>query len=461
MYFNDSDVPVEFSNVADALRANINIEQQNIWLWDEKSAQAMVILNRKSKKKYRKLNTILKQVAHVLTALLPVFWCYHRLRRRAFTKSVLFTDKIGIALTPDYADVELALLSELHNIPVLIRIACHESPEQWHKTLQLIDTLHKKQIKISVALLQHRQAVINPDQWREFLATIIPTIHTKVEWIEIGHAINRVKWGLWSADEYYPLIEISHEFQQRFPQLRLTGPAVIDFEWPRVIDALKTLPKKFKFYALSQHLYVDRRGAPENYQGQFSTIEKCAMLKAIAKTSKHCVDRVIISEVNWPLQDTGIWSPIGSPYTAPEWFTDRPGVCEDDYANYLVRYLALSLCSGFIDQVFWWRLSAHGFGLIDDQNNFRKRPAFYALKTLIEQIGSAKFIKKLPSLNNTFLLQFKHNNQVIILAWAINGNKTSILPQPSEQIVTRDGALQIETVSTVTLTEQPIYIYQK
>jgi hypothetical protein len=417
IYFYDKDVPAEFSKLADQYRQSF--DQKNLWLWDEKSSQAMVILNRDSKKRYRDKSNYLKILYRVLKRIFSVKLQYKKTLKQAFQSPVLMRDKIGVALHPraDYIEHEIPLLKLLGNCPVLIRFACHESKAQWSTTIALIDQLHPEKIKISVALLQNRDAVIHPEQWRNFLEFILPKIHEKVQWCEIGHATNRVKWGIWTADEYVALAEIAQSFKTRYPALKLIGPAVIDFEWYRMIDTLGALPKGIKLDAVSQHLYVDRRGAPENYQGNYSTLEKCAMSKAIAQAMPQSENKFIISEVNWPLQDTDVWSPIGSPYTAPEWFRDRPGVSESDYANYLIRYLAITLCSGFVDEVFLWRLSAHGYGLVDDQDNFRQRSTFFALKTFLEQLGDAQFIKRLPSPKNSYLLQFEKNNQVILLAW--------------------------------------------
>src|SRR5690606_32235754 len=104
--------------------------------------------------------------------------------------------------------------------------------------------------------------------------------------------------------------------------LKITGPACIDFEYIPIISAfeeLKSINPSYKFDALSHLLYVDRRGAPENKQGMFSTLEKVRLLKAIAQTTSACNDKVIISEVNWPIENTDIWSPIVCPYATPRW----------------------------------------------------------------------------------------------------------------------------------------------
>src|SRR5690625_7763216 len=127
-----------------------------------------------------------------------------------------------------------------------------------------------------VALVQDRQALLEHDSWRALLVRSIPQIADKVDYIEIGHAINRVKWGLWRARDYVALLEPALALQARFPNMRLTGPACIDFEYAYVVSTLQVLPEQAKFAALSHHLYVDRRGHPVNPQGRFSKIGRAS-----------------------------------------------------------------------------------------------------------------------------------------------------------------------------------------
>ena len=129
----------------------------------------------------------------------------------------------------------------------------------------------------------------------------------------------------------------------------------------------------------------------------------------MAQWSKVYIDKVILSEVNWPLKGTHVWFPIGSPYQTPGTLPENePGVSETAYADYMIRYLSLALCSGMVEQVYWWRLSAKGYGWLDDQHTpWQQHQAFVALKTWLSILGNAFFTKRLPSPEKTYLLQFK------------------------------------------------------
>src|SRR5690606_7332417 len=156
-----------------------------------------------------------------------------------------------------------------------------------------------------------------------------------------------------------------------------------------------------------------------------STLEKVRLLKAIAQTTSACNDKVIISEVNWPIENTDIWSPIVCPYATPRWQKNPSGEKEDIYAHYMLRYLAITLCSGYVDQVFWWQLSAKGYGLVDEQNNFQQRPAFLALAFFLSILGDSRFECRHNTDPDDYLLEFSKDDRKYLMAWS---TKSSIRP---------------------------------
>ncbi len=430
---------------------------QDIWLWDEKSAQPMIVPGRQEKHAYRNWRYIFSMVWQGLCAAPGIYKRYQQLLTQSYHTPVEMSGRIGVALHPhpDYIETELALLEQLGNPPVLIRFCHHETPIEWNRTIALVKQLRSKNVEVMLAVLQDRQALLQPDSWKDFLTLIIESVGDQVAHIEVTHASNRLKWGIWSSDEYRQLMTPALELQKRFPHIRLVGPACIDFEYLPVIAALGTHPKEQPLAALSHLLYVDRRGAPESTQGRtFSTLEKSALLKALAQWSDRCADKIIVSEVNWPVKHTGIWSPIGCPYETPKWRREEPGETDDDYTNYMLRYLAITLCSGHVEQVFWWRLSAHGYGLVDDRDNFRIRPAFTALAFFLKTVGKAKFIRKCESPENIYVFEFQSDTQSIWMAWALQDSDYEPRVNYS-QIVDREG----KVTRGATLSGSPIYLF--
>lgn len=431
---------------------------KDVWLWDEKTAQPMIALDAREKRRQRQWGYLARMVWTALKSIVSIYRHYRDLLPRSYQTPIAMRDRIGVALHPhpDYIATELQLLDLLGNPPVLIRFCHHEMEADWQRGIALVDQLHARGVQITVALLQDRQAVIEPLRWEAFLETVVSAIADKVKHIEITHATNRVKWGVWSDQEFARLVAPAFALQQRFPQVKWIGPACIDFEYLPLLAALRTLPKGARFSALSHLLYVDRRGAPENKQGKYSTLEKSALLRAIAEVSPHTESRVVISEVNWPVKHTGEWSPVMCPYVTPKWRRLEPGETEEEYANYLLRFYVITLCSGHIEQVFWWRMSAHGYGLVDDVDNFRVRPAFNALSVFLRLMGNSVFIRKWDSVEGLYLFEFDAQGKKIFMAW-LHGERPTTLPAIRyDQVLDRDGAV----VQQWQLSGSPLYFIQ-
>ncbi|GGY77629.1 hypothetical protein GCM10011613_22760 [Cellvibrio zantedeschiae] len=448
--------PIRFLKNRHKKPAHSYPDSKDYWLWDEKTAQPMIALSRKEKNQHRFIINSLKIVGKTITALPSIIGHYSAVKKQSFKQKVVLKSRIGVALHPheNYIGNELKLLGELGNPPVLIRFCHHENEVIWDQTIALIHKLYGQGIEVMVALLQDRQAVLQPEQWNAFLKKIIPAIANYTNHIEITHAFNRIKWGVWNLQEWQQLVAPAFALQKEYPQIKLTGPACIDFEYMPVIAALKSLPPEQKFSALSHLLYVDRRGAPENPQGPFATLEKCALLKALTLATPHCDDKVIISEVNWPIENTDIWSPIVCPYVTPKWQHKPSGESENDYANYMLRYIVIAICSGHVDQLFWWRLSAKGYGLVDDQNQFKPRLAYTALQYFFVRLGDATFIKKWPSAKNTYVMEFHNATQQILMLWRTKGESTDLPKFDAQKIYDRDG----NPLKAAVISEAPIYL---
>jgi hypothetical protein len=358
----------------------------------------------------------------------------------------------------------MSLLEEIGKIPVLIRFCCHETKERRDFLARVVENLHKRGHSVSIALVQNRKAVIEPSQWDSFVSDVLDRVADHVEHVETGHAINRVKWGIWNFAEHRRLLDGIAKTKEKYPRLSFVGPAVIDFEYPYLMAALRNVPDSLHFSALSHHLYVDRRGAPESAQGGFSTLDKFALARAIARNSGVCDDKLIVSEVNWPLKGTGEYSPVTSPYESPGPRFNDPSVSEDEYANYMIRYLLIAICSGMVDRVFWWRLVARGFGLVDDTDsaNWRKRPAFTKISHLLSVLSSATFIEKLSVSGgeNLFLFDLPDKKKVCI-AYSSEGDREIQIPLECLRSTNAEGEDIADIGSSVRIGGAPVYLLGK
>ncbi len=365
---------------------------KDIWIWDERSAQPIVTMTSRDRPRHYPLSRHIRTAVSALKALPGAWGGYRHCLETAYGGRVPMGGRIGVAVEVLHGgqDRQLALLASLGRIPVLVRFYHHRGLEAASQAAAFTEALVRRGHPVSIALVQDRAAVLHPDSWTRFVDTVLERVGPLAELIEAGHAINRVKWGLWDFDEYRHLMEPVAAWKKRCPQLAFGGPAVIDFEYAYIPAALDALPPGFRFDALTHHLYVDRRGAPETPQGRFSALEKFALARALSARAGH---RLIVTEFNWPLAGTGVYSPVGAPYDSPGPRRNDPSVSETQAAAYLLRYVLTAICSGLVERVFWWQLVARGYGLVDDTDSlqWRERPAFRALSVLLARLENSVF----------------------------------------------------------------------
>ena len=260
------------------------------------------------------------------------------------------------------------------------------------------------------------------------------------------------------------MVEAFLPVRAHYPDVPLTGPAAIDFEYPFLLAALKELPNGFRFSALSHHLYVDRRGAPENAQRGYDSLRKFALARAIAQWSDHCEDRFIVSETNWPLVGTGVYSPVGAPYESPGKRRNDPSVSEDDYGHFMIRYLLIALCSGLVDAVYWWRLVARGYGLVDDTDpqNWRERPAYRMLQFFLQSVGNSRFVRhETPGTASSVYWFDNPDGSHTGIAYTHGDAEAWELPPGEIQLFDSQGNRIDATNHTIQLHGEPIYIFAK
>ncbi len=400
---------------------------REIWIWDDRSAQAIPAYAAKDRRKYLPAANVTAALRHVVKHGLAVRRATRALLAQSFRTPVPFAGAIGLALDADPAtwarQLEwLGRLQGARKLPLLLRLCHHQGPDAWQWTLDQALHLHRQGHGVALALVQDRRAVREPKGWRQMVTLAFDRAHTFADFFEIGHAVNRSKWGVWDYREYLRLLDPVRASLIQYPEAKIVGPACIDFEPHALAALLELLPRDLPFHALSQHLYVDRRGAPENFQGPFDLVGKAALLRAHARVHGFADDRLVVSETNWPLQGTGVWSPVTSPYETRDPRQNDPSVSEADYAAYLARYYLLALASGHVSRVYWWRLAARGFGLIDDTDPaaWRPRPAFHALLALLHHVGDATFAQKLETPPGEFALEFARTDGTPVVArWTL------------------------------------------
>ena len=127
-------------------------------------------------------------------------------------------------------------------IPLLLRLYHHKNLESWQWTLDQALLLHRQGHGIAIALVQDRRAIREPKGWRQMVALAFDRAHSFADFFEIGHAVNRSKWGVWDFREYLDLLQPVRAALIEYPNAKITGPACIDFE-PHALGALLDNPR--------------------------------------------------------------------------------------------------------------------------------------------------------------------------------------------------------------------------
>ncbi len=280
----------------------------------------------------------------------------------------------GMGVCVDDGEKQVELINELGVKHLLIRVPLWDM-DRLEEYVEFAKSFGDDK-SILINILQDREHIEDKQLTITHLREIFSAFNAITNEFQIGNAINRTKWGFFSVDEYLRWFKTVQTLRDRkFSDLKLIGPSVIDFEYHYTIRALFNL-YPLKFDKLSALLYVDRRGAPDNKQmGIFDTKRKIDLLYSISKLSHRCGEGIYITETNWPIKDTTPYAPT----------SERECVDLESYAKYMLQYHQIAKKSGKIDRVYWHRLIAPGYGLVDNRNGkIVKYPAFEAYKKMIE-----------------------------------------------------------------------------
>ncbi len=392
----------------------------------------------------------LRDAAIILSSAPAVRRRYRELQENGKPSAFVFQG-IGLAIRPwpENPDAQLQDIVELGVGPILLRLHPWEDDHQHEERLAqaLVGSGHE----VAFVIPQNRDLVRDRGRWRAAVTELAERFTPYGRHFQVGQAINRSKWGIWSQTEYVDLYLEASEILRRFDGVEVMGPAVIDFEFQSILALVNRRVPDLRFDIVSSLLYVDRRGAPENRQMGLDTIDKVTLLRAIADVGRCSTSRVWITEVNWPLPE-GPHSPAGKTVS----------VGEDEQADYLVRYYFLALGTGLVERVYWWRLIARGYGLVvpSSDGSLRRRPAWQALRTLISQLDGADFHGPIAAPDGAYLYLFNRDGREIVVGWSLSPGTRATLPRPCAEVVSRDGGVApTPPRCDVTLGPSPAYYH--
>lgn len=343
------------------------------FIWDEYSDQPYPIKDKVYKKEMRKKH---------MWDYIPLFFTNILFFPLSILLMSLFKGKkvakesfYGMGVDLDKGTVQKELIEELGVKHILVRMPLWEM----HRVEEYVAFARSfgEDKKILLNILQDREHIEDEALLQKDIEIIFEHFSSFVNEYQIGNAINRTKWGFFSMKEYLKWYESIQKIRdEKYPDLKLIGSSVIDFEYHYTIRTLFNF-FSIKYDKFSSLLYVDRRGAPNNTQmGIFNTKNKISMLYALVKLSPKTTDEIYITEVNWPLSNTAPYAPT----------SEVECVGEEEYAKFMLEYLHTAKESGKIQRVYWHQLIAAGYGLVDDRGTqLRKTEAFEKFRSVISK----------------------------------------------------------------------------
>lgn len=324
-----------------------------------------------------------------------------------FRQKNIFDNKklFGMGVSLEKGDEQIKLIDELGVDYILIRFPL-EFMDKIDEYEQFVKKFPNKKILLNI--LQNRENIEDLTLFEKNITKIFTTFSPYIKEFQIANAINRTKWGFFGIAEYLDFFAVAQKVRdEKFQNLTLLGPPIIDFEYYYTIRALFNL-KKIKFDKISSLLYVDRRGAPKNKQYLFfDTPNKIKLLHTLAVLSPKTKPKIIITEVNWPISDTAPYAPT----------SQKECVNEEDYANFMVKYYLLAISTGQVETIYWHQLIATGYGLIDNRGEMKKRKAFKAFATMVKILKNATFISFGDS-KIISTMKFKTKQKLITIYWS-------------------------------------------
>ena len=415
--------------------------------WNEFADQPHNVAPRRERLKHHLMHagTYLSLAGANLKRAVPILSGYRRYWRNIYKTPVNLGTPFGVAVTPAAGRSEEIIqnLKDTGSRQTLVRLPSWDM-QNFSTYERFLDQLRKEGFEVTLSLLQRRDDVVNPPSWRVFLEGAFDRFRTLSSHFEIGHAWNRTKWGVWDHTEYLRLALTAVELAQKYG-VKLAGPAVIDFEFHLYPPLLRVLP----FDKVTSLLYVDRMGAPENSQFGWDTSRKIALLKAVVDASARKSRDVWITEVNWPLQGSGKYSPASG----------KPNVTEEEQADYLVRYFILTLASGLIERVYWWQLVAPGYGLVDSREpGWRRRPSYRAFQTIVRLLDRSLFVGSSRAGEGRIFF-FSRENESWALCWTPGRPLDYSFSRPVKKVVSRDGEEMSRPAECIRIERSPKYVF--
>jgi len=350
--------------------------------WDEHSDQPKIILDKAFKRRMRAQHwpDLLKMFATagvVLPSAMIAMGLKSLLRPQSPRPRQAPANFFGMGVSLERGDIQYDLVAELGVTEVLVRLPFWKLEDLSHY-LRFIEGWHRRGCNVMVNLLQDPRTISDTTNLERQARVALSALQGLISKAQVGNAINRAKWGFYSVSEYLDFLEVFQAARDTYAaDIKLCGPAVIDFEYHHTARALFNT-RTIQFDQVSALLYVDRCGHPMNPQlGVFNATRKIQLLSALTSmSSKVANPQLLVTEVNWPIKGTAPYAPT----------SETECVSEEEYEDYMVAYYQMAFATQMVETVYWHQLIAPGYGLVDNRDGrLRRREAFGRYQRMVQE----------------------------------------------------------------------------
>jgi len=344
--------------------------------WDSYSDQPH-ILKRKDKKLLRKGSkfSFFKLIATNIFLFPYLFIKFYFKKKSSKSNNTINTDEFySLCVNLDKGKEQVELVEELGVKSLQIRVFLNDI-KNINSYVNFAKSFGRDKI-IIINIIQSREHITNKELLKKDVKIIFEAFDGISDEFIVANAINRIKWGFVTMDEYLNFYKTIQNIRDEFyVNYKLIGSSIIDFEYHFTI---RTLYNNFKisYDKIASLLYVDRRGSPYNTQmGIFDFENKIEFLHTIVKNSSKCKsEEIYITEANWPLSGTAPYAPT----------SEKECVDMNTYIKYMKEYHFIAKKTSKIQRIYWHQLIAPGFGLVDNRDGkIIKTKAFYAYSKMI------------------------------------------------------------------------------
>ena len=313
-------------------------------------------------------------------------------------------------------------------------------------------------------------------RWTDFVTRVCASFGGATLAIEIGSTPNRRRWSGYSYASYLRAFEIAFKVAHAHG-LEIAGPNITDFEPLYNLIFLALLRSHGCLPDIhTDNLFVERMTEPEAYDS-----------RAAGRLGARLLGLDLVGKASM-LSDISNRFRIGKTYcTHVAWSGRRIGrlqsAIEAKQADYLVRYLLLAASSGAFARVYWGPIVGRREGLIDDAAdaypdlprvvlferlygevlNYRERPAFKALATVVRLLAGAECSGKYMRRSGPRILEFTHSDgQCVHAVWTRDRRFDDLATHYAEttlraaEIRDRDG--DKIAAQDATLSERPLFL---